>query len=105
MPGGCRLLTKPYKVGIIVRTERIAMNAKLTLKLDSDIIERAKVYAERQGVSLSRMVESYFLGLTQGVGSDESRPRGVVAELAGLLAGAEVNEKEDYAEYLAKKYS
>ena len=82
------------------------MNAKLTLKLDSDVIERAKDYAERRGVSLSRMVEGYFLGLTQREKNpEEVRPRGVVAELAGLLAEAEVDGKGDYAEYLTKKYS
>jgi len=80
------------------------MDSKLTLKLDSDVIERAKAYAERRGVSLSRMVEGFFLGLTQ-VEKQEIRPRGIVAELAGLLALSEVDEKEDYAEYLVKKYS
>jgi hypothetical protein len=34
----------------------------------------------------------------------ENEVSGVVAELAGLLAGAKVEEK-DYEEYLAKKYS
>lgn len=81
------------------------MDAKLTLKLDSDVIEKAKAYADRRGVSLSRMVEGYFLGLTQREEKKEVRPRGIVAELAGLLAGADVDEKEDYAEYLEKKYS
>jgi len=83
------------------------MDSKLTLKLNHDVVERAKAYAARQGVSLSRMVESYFLGLTQGDDRrDQPRPTGVVAELAGLLAGAQVeNFKEDYAEYLSKKYS
>jgi hypothetical protein len=33
------------------------------------------------------------------------RPWGVVAELAGLLVGVEVDEKNGYAEYLGKKYS
>ena len=83
------------------------MDSKLTLKLDHDVVERAKAYAARQGVSLSRMVESYFLGLTQGDDRQgRPRPTGVVAELAGLLAGAQVEDiKEDYAEYLSKKYS
>jgi hypothetical protein len=82
------------------------MDSKLTLKLDSDVIERAKAYADRRGISLSRMVESYFLGLTQGDRLGEIQPTGVVAELAGLLAGVEVDEdKDDYVEYLAKKYS
>jgi hypothetical protein len=81
------------------------MDTKLTLKLDRDVIEQAKRYAERRGRSLSEMVESYFAGLIR---SDEvrSEPTGVVAELAGLLRGVEIDDsKEGYAEYLAAKYS
>ncbi|HEY3571830.1 MAG TPA: DUF6364 family protein [Thermoanaerobaculia bacterium] len=81
------------------------MNSKLTLKLDSEVIERAKDFAERRGVSLSRMVEGYFIGLTRKEKAGEVQPRGVVAELAGLLAGAELDDENDYAEYLTKKYS
>jgi hypothetical protein len=82
------------------------MNSKLTLKLDRDVIESAKAYAERRGVSLSGMVESYFQGLTQREKrKEEVRPRGIVGELAGLLAGVEEEGKDGYAEYLAKKYS
>jgi hypothetical protein len=81
------------------------MDAKLTLKLDSEVIERAKNYAEQQGTSLSRMVETYFDALTHGEPRAEDRPTGVVAELAGLLAGRSIDEKDDYAEYLANKYS
>ena len=81
------------------------MNAKLTLKLDEAVIEKAKAYAERRGTSLSRIVEGYFAGLTQEE-SAERRPPGVVGELAGLLAGLQIeDEKEGYAEYLTKKYS
>ncbi len=81
------------------------MNAKLTLKLDEAVIEKAKVYAERRGTSLSRIVEGYFAGLTQEEQA-ETRPSGVVGELAGLLAGLQIeDEKEGYAEYLTKKYS
>lgn len=82
------------------------MDVKLTLKLDNEVIEKAKVYAESRGESLSRIVENYFLGLTQETGGNVGEPKGVVAELAGLLAGAEiVDEKEAYAEHLSKKYS
>lgn len=81
------------------------MDAKLTLKLDQEAIERAKQYAERRGLSLSRVVESYFLRLAE---AEEPRQRltGVVAELAGALAGAEVGDaREEYTDYLQKKYS
>jgi hypothetical protein len=81
------------------------MDSKLTLKLDQLVIEKAKDYAERQGVSLSRMVERYFLGLTQSAPRNDIHPTGLVAELAGLLAGSEAIDKDEYAEYLTKKYS
>jgi len=81
------------------------MNTKLTLKLDEEVVDRAKVYAERRGTSLSRIVEGFFAGLTnekQGA----KKPTGVVGELAGLLAGVQVDdEKEGYTEYLTKKCS
>ena len=33
------------------------MDAKLTLSLDAAVIERAKAFAEDQGISLSRLIE------------------------------------------------
>ncbi|HSR93047.1 MAG TPA: DUF6364 family protein [Gemmatimonadales bacterium] len=82
------------------------MNTKLTLKLDEAVIEKAKTYAEHRGVSLSRMVESYFSRLTQPEDQSGQRPTGVVAELTGLLGGLQIeDEKDGYAEYLLKKHS
>jgi hypothetical protein len=82
------------------------MDTKLTLKLDRDVIEKAKLYAQHRGVSLSRVVESYFLGLTRDEEPASRELTGVVAELAGILAGKEVDDsKEGYAAYLARKYS
>ena len=81
------------------------MDTKLTLKLDEKAIERAKVYASRRGVSLSRMVEAYFLSLMD---REEARlePTGVVAELAGILAEREIDlSREGRARYLARKHS
>jgi hypothetical protein len=82
------------------------MDTKLTLKLDEKAIERAKVYASRRGVSLSRMVETYFLGLAEQEERARPKPTGVVAELAGVLAGKQVDlSTEGRAQYLARKYS
>lgn len=81
------------------------MDAKLTLKLDSKVIDKAKAYAERRGVSLSRLVESYFAGITQGEQQEEPST-GVVAELEGLLAGLKIeDDKDEHADYLMRKYS
>ena len=82
------------------------MDTKLTLKLDEKAIEQAKAYASRQGVSLSRMVETYFLSLAEQGERARPEPTGVVAELAGILAGKEIDlSKEGRARYLARKYS
>jgi hypothetical protein len=82
------------------------MDAKLTLKLDKEAIELAKRYAKRRGLSLSRVVESYFLRLAQAEAPPREKLTGVVAELAGVLKGAEVGDpREEYTEYLRKKYS
>lgn len=79
---------------------------KLILDLDREVLARAKAYAERQGCSLSQLVETYLETLSRQVRPSEIYLTGVVAELAGVLAGAEIDEaKGDYAEYLAKKYS
>lgn len=61
------------------------MTAKLTLELEEDAIERGKVYARNRKVSLSRMVETYFLGLNDRDEIQAPGPTGVVAELAGIL--------------------
>ena len=82
------------------------MDTKLTLKLDEKAIERAKAYASRRGVSLSRMVETYFMTLTEQEEKERSASTGVVAELAGILAGKEIDlSKEGRARHLARKYS
>ena len=39
------------------------MNTKLTLSLEKDIIDQAKIYAKGTGRSLSEMVENYFKNL------------------------------------------
>jgi hypothetical protein len=78
------------------------MDARLTLKLDENAIERAKAYANRHGVSLSRMVETYFLSLVEREEKTPPALTGVVAELAGILAGQEIDlSKEGRARYLA----
>ena len=40
------------------------MDTKLTLKLDQEIIEKAKHYASEKKISLSRIVENYLNSLT-----------------------------------------
>jgi len=36
------------------------MNTKLTLDINKEVIEKAKDYAKRNRISLSKLIESYF---------------------------------------------
>ena len=56
------------------------MDAKLTLKLDKTAIETAKTYAKEHGISVSRMVEEFFLNLKK---SKTKSPEDIIRE-AGL---------------------
>lgn len=46
------------------------MNTKLTLSLEKEIIEKAKIYAKGTGRSLSEMVENYFRNLVSRTQND-----------------------------------
>jgi len=47
------------------------MNTKLTLTIDESVIKQAKAYAEKQGRSLSAVVENYLKAVTK---REEAKP-------------------------------
>jgi hypothetical protein len=61
------------------------MDNKLTLSLDSKVIERAKRYAKKENKSLSRMVEEYFIKITSGKSSKEDISP-LVKKLSGVIS-------------------
>lgn len=80
------------------------MQAKLTLSLDKEVIEQAKEYSRQSHKSLSKMVENY-LRLVSGKERKDEALTPIVARLSGILPpDAADNLKEEYAEYLEKKY-
>ena len=83
------------------------MESKLTLKLDSGAIGRAKRYiSAHRGYSLSKLVENYFNSLTRKKFRDKlDTVPPIVSELAGIAKkGTIKNSKEEYTDYLIKKY-
>ena len=81
------------------------METKLTLKLDKAIISRAKTYAKKKQISLSKMVELYFKSLTEEDGKPEKKYSPLVQELSGIIdLNKENNIKDDYTNYLNEKY-
>jgi dsDNA-specific endonuclease/ATPase MutS2 len=80
------------------------MDTKLTLKLNGQIIEQAKIYAKAKNTSLSSLIENYLQKLTDPKKKKENITP-LVKSLSGVikLTGDQSNKK-DYADYLAKKY-
>jgi hypothetical protein len=81
------------------------MNSKLTLKLNSIVIARAKKYAKKHNTSLSRMIESYLDSVTKEENSGiEITP--LVKSLSGVIElPADYDYRKDYTDHLDQKYS
>ena len=73
---------------------------KLTLRLNKRLIEQAKAYAARHNISVSELVETYFLQLER---QQEPTHTPLVEQLTGLLP-ADVDVKLEYGRYLEEKY-
>lgn len=83
------------------------MDSKLTLKLDENVIERAKKYAAEKKLSLSRLIENYLDALT----NDELNNLEISPFVKSIATGKQLpNEadkdrlKDDYIDYLDRKY-
>ncbi len=82
------------------------MYTKLTLRIDSRLIEEAKQYAEEHGSSLSQLVAEYFAVLTAKDDDTEAFERKlppITRSLVGVLKESEYDPK-DYHRYLEDKY-
>ena len=81
------------------------MDTKLTIKLDDDVIFRAKRYAKHRKTSLSKMIESYLDSVTKP-SSKEIEITPLVKSLSGVITLTDdYDYKKDYADHLTSKYS
>ncbi len=79
------------------------MQTKLTLRIDDELIHRAKSYAKKSGKSVSQIVAGYFSLLDEKPVKETFEFTPIVRSLKGSLKGAKVG-KEDYYKYLEEKY-
>jgi hypothetical protein len=81
------------------------MDTKLTLKLDQEIIEKAKHYAAENKLSLSRIVENYLHSLTSDKTNNDIPISPFVKSLSsGINIPADYDYKKDRGDYLDQKY-
>ena len=81
------------------------MDTKLTIKINNDVISRAKRYAKLRRTSLSKMVESFLDSVTKNEPDDiEITP--LVKSLSGVIKLPESFDiKKERTDFLIKKYS
>ncbi len=81
---------------------KLIMQTKLTLRLEDELIKKAKIKAKEQGKSLSQIVADYFKLLAQ-----DSRMPPVLslttASLVGIINEVDLDES-NYKKHLEDKY-
>jgi len=81
------------------------MNTKLTLTIEKTVIERAKNYAEKNGQSLSSVVENYLRSITRETSKNEIPLTPLVKSLKGAFRmPADFDYKEELQKALSEKY-
>jgi len=83
------------------------METKLTLRLNDNVIERAKNYARSHRISLSKIIESYLDSITKQKEEEEKKISitPLVESLSGVInLPADFDYKKEYRDFLAEKY-
>jgi len=84
------------------------MDTKLTLKLDKDVIEKAKEYASSQKRSLSKIIETFLQSLANQENrknEDEIQISPFVKSMSsGVNIPADLNYKKEYTNHIILKY-
>jgi hypothetical protein len=80
------------------------MTNKLTLTIDSAVVEKAKQYARKQNVSLSKLVEFYFSSLTTIDKGKNKALSPITASLSGKVKFKGVLKKDILEDSLVKKF-
>lgn len=79
------------------------MQTKLTLRVDEELIRRAKEHARKSGKSVSRIVADFLALLESPVEKQVVELTPTVRSLLGALSGNPVG-KDDYYRYLEEKH-
>lgn len=81
------------------------MNTKLTLRLEENLIQSAKVYSAKTGQSISKIVSNYFSLIDVMLSEKPQAVSKITSSLRGCLKKESgVTEEVDYKKYLESKY-
>jgi hypothetical protein len=81
------------------------MQTKLTLRLEEELIARAKTYSQKVGKSVSQLFSDYIKMLPEPSesGGKTRALAPIVRSMKGVLRGAKIDE-QDYRRHLEDKY-
>ena len=80
------------------------MQTKLTLRLEDNLINKAKYISNKKGKSLSKLVSDYFqLLISKEDDKNDIQLTPTVKSLFGVLKDSKIDET-DYKKYLEDKY-
>lgn len=83
------------------------MDAKLTLKLDKNVIEKAKIYAAEHKHSLSLLIENYLKSILEKDNQENDFEISSFVESLAVGKGkiaSDFDYKKDRQDYLSEKY-
>ena len=81
------------------------MTTKLTLTVEKNIIELAKIYASKKGRSLSDLIENYLKTLVQKDNDQNELSPNIKKLLGSVKAPKDFDYKKELEKSLSKKYS
>jgi hypothetical protein len=81
------------------------MTTKLTLTVEKDVIESAKLYAKQNGRSLSALIENYLKALVQKENPEEELSPKVKELMGSIKLPKGFDYKKELTEALSKKYA
>ena len=81
------------------------MNAKLTLRLDENLIRSARLYSAKTGQSISKIVADYFALIDVALCEKSPPASPITSTLRGCLkSGDQDVSEEDYKRHIESKY-
>lgn len=80
------------------------MNTKLSLSLDTELIEKAKTYAKSKKLSLSQLIENHLKRLTMEHPDIEIAVSNVEAMSRIVKLDKELDYKKSFGEHQISKY-
>lgn len=81
------------------------MATKLTLSVEKQVIESAKVYAKQNGRSLSALIENYLKALVQKETTHEDFSPKVKELMGSIKLPKDFDYKKELSEAISKKHA